>query len=1431
MADIVIEQLKQLGAGIANIPGETMRLGAYLANPARVVRKFTGPTELDNSRYGEGLAPWNRIPQILEGAADAGNRVISNAIGVNPNPSPQDDTGEFVARAIGNSIPVITGVPRTVAGLAPTVLQRLGQSLPGRIVGKTAELLTPTTIIPDAIVPAGKRFATAGQIAPRMAANVGVQTAAGVALEHATEPYDPTQPYMDFDEKGQVTDAYFPGPETTPGAGRIAARGVVSAVGDHPYAAALGGLALGAGALLARRKINLNNEIRGINATSDAVGPKDPGPSNVPIIDNPINNALHATGEVLADQNLRSKVALEKAAADTNAKAQATAQAAGQPAAPSVSAQPAKDAIELASEAAHASRLESAVNDGIVVTPRGEFKIPSLREIARELYGTSTKVKDFGKRFNEYISYADEINNRAYNAKQVAAGKQKLVNIDRLTGEEAGPTTIPANIVREPARVNMWHLDTPELQARKAAIEASPEAPQIKALADKYWAFHNRIADASVAFGVVSKAERAKWERVNPEFRHTTNLEQPKSPRTYRGRGHAAGAKLEGDVMTAAGEYADYMIAKMHSNRAQSMLYDMLKDSRWIGKIADPVELRRQIIIDATTGLPRPMEKKDVILNAANRRSFYRDGELVEFELLNPQLRFTYDKQPSHAQTMFGWIRGVAQSGMTGKLSLAVGQPFGLANAIMGTMFGTIARPAGRVIGKLDTGNKGVVAGVVRTLDPTTYTGNVWAAGADVKAIVHRAIADSVYNSIQVQGGLSRGIDAANRVLPGWIAPATARQLADRAAQSYLSSPLAERASRGGGNASTMGERDFDTPNGKVTLIDSVDPRYNAIRVLNDPKDLMSMWQEFRRTVTPANFKIGVRLLSDMQEAVGNMAQSSLYRQNRGKGQTLDAQARIPEQQRDAALGLARPYLDAAKMHSDNAKAYRAAGNRTAANAQLAMAKQQRALADPYLVSARAHDAVAAKAREEWFREVESLSLAARQLLGDTGQAGSGLANYRNPGATLVQKAVGSTLNSVPYGNIGMQAGARLIKAMKDDPSGTTASIATVVGSLAAVSLGSAELYDKIMGTSGTEDSAVKFDMGRPNWHQSRYVMGYIPGIPLDRQPAMRIEPTLQLPMSVARTMGMYALGWLGGTNDPVLGHTRGQILRVVNDRTWDLLKTAAVNTIPINQFPPLVGAGFAATGVEPPTPETVINRGGVNMIPQRGLGGFEDSRNAGDILGKRAVAVVGQIWGTAGATLVEAVNQGGQGERHQPGSFASRAIDTLQGKAVDRVPELSLFRQQANRLATNDFFADAVNRKEQKIENIRQNSTAVSREGALGVGRSQTLDVEGGGMQGAPDDLKPTLARVAAFGQGMQNLRQTRESKRQEILSIDQQNIDFAARRNKQNALAKEVQRLNREMLAHYTDFEDEESKRIGRRFRLDNLDPTIGLEQFPQQ
>src|SRR4051812_34573220 len=370
--------MRQALAGLATVPGEFMRLGAYVANPARVVRKFTGDsTELDNSRYGEGYAPYNRIPQVLEGTADAWNELVSRQLGVKANPSPQDDTGEYAARLVGNTVPAIPGaLIRGAGALAPSALQRLMATTPGKVVGKTAELLTPTTVIPACFMQAGNRFATAGQIAPRWAANVGVQGAAGVALEHATEPYDPTVPFMDFDEKGQVTDAYFPGPEDTPGAGRVAARGVVSAVGDHPVAATLGGVALGAGALLARRKIQLNNSIREQSALSDAVGPKDPAAANVPIIDNPISNALHATGEVLADQDLRTKVGIDKAVAETNAKARAAAQAAGTPPPVDVSAQPVKDAISLTSESAHASRLESAVNDGTVVTPRGEYKIP-----------------------------------------------------------------------------------------------------------------------------------------------------------------------------------------------------------------------------------------------------------------------------------------------------------------------------------------------------------------------------------------------------------------------------------------------------------------------------------------------------------------------------------------------------------------------------------------------------------------------------------------------------------------------------------------------------------------------------------------------------------------------------------------------------------------------------------------------------------------------------------------------------------------------------------------------------------------------------------------------------------------------------------------------------------------------------------------------
>jgi hypothetical protein len=1417
---------KQAAVGVATIPSEVMRFGAYVANPMRVYRKVTGQsTEVDDSRYGEGYAPYNRIPQVLEGAADAYNNVVSNAVGVNPNPSPQDDTAEYVARLAGNTIPTLPGKVLTAAAThAPSLLARLAGTTTGKVVGKTAELLTPTTIVPAAAV-AGKSGAEVVKaVAPRWAANVGVQGAAGVALERGLEPRDPTKPYIQYDADGKLTSAYYPDESALPGAGRVVADTVVNAVGEHPIAAGITAAGLAGLGLLAHRGIRKTNAIRAETATSDAVGAPVPKAPDVPITTNPIASAAYRTAEVLADEHIRTRKALDMAAADTNAKANAAAQAAGTPAPPQVTAQAAKDAINLAGDSAHASRLESIVNDGIMVTPRGEVKTTSLRELGRGIYAAATKAKDFAKAFNEYIAYADEINNRAYGAAAIARGKPgaKLVNIDRLTGEEAGPTTIPTNIVREPPRVNMWHLDTPTLTSRRTAIEQGPHGAQVQALAKQYWKFHNDIADAAVSFGVVSKAERDLWGRANPEFRHTINLDNPKSPRTYRGRGHAAGAKVEGDALLSAGEYADYMLNQMHVNRAKSQSFDILRDSRWIGKIADPAQLRRETVIDATTGLPRTKTKDDVTLNPANKRSFYRDGEIVDFEVLNPQLRHTMDKHPALAQTLFGTLRGWAQSGMTGKFSLAVGQPFGVANAEMGQIMGVISRPAGRSISALDSGKKGIVAGVTRTLDPTNLTRSIGAAAGDIRAIMNRAIADALYNSIEVGGGFAKGI--------GWISPGGAKQFADRAAQMYLNSSHAERSARGGGNASTMGERDFDTPHGKMTLLESTSPQYNRIRVISDPKDIKGMWQEFNRTVTPTNFKVGVRLLNDIQEAIGNMAQSNLYRNNRQKGQALDTAAKVPEAARDASLALAAPHLTLAKQFMDQGRAHRAARNFVAARAQYAQAKALRTQAEPHLLDARRHDADAAKAREEWFREISNLSLAARELLGDSGAKGTGLALRGSKDATIVERAVGATLNSTPYGNIGMQAGARLIRAMVEDPTGTAASMATMIGTVTTLSMGSAMLYDKIMGTGGTDQSAVKHDLERPDWHKVRHVPVYIPGVPLDSTPHIRLDPQMQFLHAISRVGAEQLAGWTGGADDPIKGHTREQIMQIASDRAHSILATGFINSLPITQLPPPVGAVLAYAGADVPTPESIVNRGGLSLTPQRGLGGLEDTRNANDIIGKRASNALGQLFGTAGATVVETTRQGYQGQLGTMG-FASRALDTLKGRAEDRLPELQPLWPHPARRATNNFFADAVNAKEGAIDNLRQNKSAIVREGAIGTGRGQTLDREGGGIQGAPDNIKASLVRAVVFGDSMKVLRQARESTRQRLLSIDQQNLDYAARRNKQNELAKEVTRLNTELLAHYTQFEDQESRRIGRRFRLDHLDPTKGIEQFPMR
>lgn len=1371
----------QMLAGVATIPSELMRAGAIVANPNRFIRQVRGEeTEEDRSRTG-GVA------QVLQGTGDAWNNIVNRTLGVQ-DPSILDNTAEAAARFAGGALPALPfRLPAAIATRIATMSTPARMAINAPV--KLAELLTPTTVT--------NSTTTAGRMGAR-AANVGVQMAAGGAIEKVAEPFDPTQPVNVYDTEGNLLTTQAP--QHTAGVGRVVANAVGDAVKDHPIATALGGATLLAAGLAGARGLHNARVQRDLAATSDVMVPRDRTGGDVPIIDTStlggkVRNAANRFAEVVQDANIRTKDAVRQA--------------------DPTGYQSTREAIDMNIEASHKNRVLEALESGQVVTPRGIKSTESLRRIAEDLYHRSIGKPQLNKDVKELLIMETEADNRLY---QMHKGNRDSVEIDTATGKLADVHTPPQNRARVTPRATLHHLSDQDLARKIVDIRRSnPEAVQI---AERYWKLHKDLADSWVDWGLLSKNERYLWGRANPQFMHTINFDDPKSPRTYRLREHGSGPQHGGDPLLAAAEYADFMLGHAYRNRMRKQIVESLRTTRggpfgngeWLGKVAHPAELRRTF----RPGTRHPMTKADVPITG-DRVHYYDNGEMVDVEVRNKQLLHTMETMPHHAATVMGWFRQVAQSGMTGKLATAVGQPFGVANGFMGAMAGYVNRPLGKSFGRIDRfvqEKSGGKFGV--RMDPTAIPGMLNSGIRDVSAVLTRATSEAFYNSIAHSGFLSK--------LPN------AQAIADGAAKRYGESLHAQSNRIGSGNASTLGDHDFDTAGGRASLVSTVTPHGNLARVISDPKDWKEVIQLYAGRATPADIKIAARLFGDINDAIGNMAQSYMFRSNQHKVKSLDDAARVPEAAYAHAMAQAQPHLDRVKTLRDTIKTTPNLTPQSKQRLQHQIALEEQRAA-PFLATAQQHENAAVRAREEWYKEYRSLGVATRQLLGDPGQIGTGLRDLGRSGMqSKLERLAGLVLDATPYANIGMQAAARLIRAAKENPLGTATSIGLLGGSMVIAPLWNAIRLDDERMARGEEPIHVPYELSRPSWDASRFILGHIGGIDPDQSPRLRIDPLLSLPLTLFRESFIAAMGLNGDPRlDPTQGYTRQAIGRIAESRVWNNIATAALNAQPISQLPPAFGAGAAAMGIELPPFEKLVSRGGANPIPTHGMGGFDQSRLAHDVTTTRVDVIAGQLAGGAGMTFVGAVRSGWQSERRRPGTFVGAAMDEVLGRSKDRLPEFQPLWDQPSRRATSNNLADMVNAKEQVMEVVRQNIATAATPGTVGPGRYAERGTAGGGAQGVDDPrMRQLLTATAQFSQSMQELRSARAKVRKMMLDTEQEALPYADRRVRLNELSGEIGRINSELLARYTRFEDQVSERLGVKVRLEAMDPSRPLTQF---
>lgn len=1327
------ESLRQIAAGVATIPSETGRLVAMLANPRRAYRQITD-TALPEDSTG--------VPATIQGYSDRYNAAVNSALNLK-DPSFLDDTGNATLRMLGGALPnAPSSLFRGALSAAPAIVR-------GGV--RLAESLTPVTFT------SAKGVARAGPVA----ANTLIPTAAGVAAEALTEKQDPTATIREYDEDGNLSRIVYPA--VTPGVGRIAAREIGESISEHPVGAALGGGAALLFGAMARRSINKTAAVREASEQSDVIKPIDAASAqpNVPL-DGPILNARTGVQEVTQDANIVAKEMVEKSIGQADPRRAASVQA----------------MLDLGNDSSHKSRVQQARAAGVIDTPEGPVHVPSIDRTAEELTnasrGTDPELK---RRVDDRIELENELDNRLSHQKRATAMRQNgasedeiveaghLVRVDSTRPQMVPGTTTQARIAGKLAyekdvitpRAQQWNLPDTDLEQRVQAARAdATTVPWVK----RYHDYHEGMLGAVVKFKALGQNEASRMLKVNPHYRHTNNFIGPKSPFTTRLRGHQEGPEFGGDVWDAAREYTDHALDFAYKNMRRRETIEAIRDGmaanpslpRWLGQSADPREIRKYHVQTTTTGLntpPVPMTKADIKLSGDIQR--YKVGDdLVETEIHNKSLFNSLENMPRHTKTMFGWMRSLAESSMTGKIATLMGQPFALANATMGSIFAAVTRPKGLSFGALDKGAQALTGGRIGIRgDPTIAAMVPYTAAKNVGVVMARAVSDALYNSIAASGMLAK--------IPN------ARGLADRLGQVFRESNYAQQFRGGAGEVNTMGGEGIDT-SARSSFVEGME-RTEQARVVspNDPSSVSRYLRTIDKNVNPVAVKVGWRLLGDIQNAIASSPQSYAWQSNinrRTKGLT-------PEQA---------------------------------------------------------------------YREVQTLSAEVRQLLGDPAMRGTGLRDFQTRGSTGTQKVVGRVLDATPYGNIGVQATARLMQAFRRDFVGTSAGMGIVLGEIAILPLVNAWRLDKERTENGLSPLYLPYELAREGWHQGRFIVGHIQGVDPSLSPAVRSDPLMAPFISVAREVVLYALGISGNRqyepnseNDIALG----ALERYADERRWINVNTSLINAQPLNQFPPAMVAGFAATGIELPGVVDLIGRGGAQPINTRGLGGYDETRQSGGLIGKRLEAIFQGLFPGLGATMGGMLNAGAQ-EARGGGSFVHGATDNVLTRARDRAQEFNgVLWDQPRKRATNDATAAMVNEREATLRAIQTNIQSIKAPGTIGSGRFREQDLGGGGGRAGVQD-QPMSDLMGGLNRAWSHIQpQTAERSklREELIAISQRpNMDIVQRRRAENVVAEKIVEVNRRLLNQYYILEDNFSNMYGRRIRLDKLDPSKPITQFPE-
>ena len=1424
-----MDYVQQAAAGLIETPGIAGQVAGAALDPLYTYQRMMGrPLNIGGVELASPGTGWGA--QLARGGEQWTN-LTNSLMGVH-SPSPQDETGLFAARTLGGAlIPLPLRAPLAAARVASPVSQG------ARALGTAAELLTPFTVVPQG--------ASAARVGATMAGNVASQVAGGAVVENLIEDFDPTQPIQVLDSEGNPTGTI---PAKEPGAGRIA----VNAVANNPGTSGLVGAAAIGGAMLFGRATRNAAARQAELATSDVIQPIRVPDENVPL-DAPghvppagavaggpvdqavaaarrasptvdtaaaeVNNRAHSFAETWQDRNILVKDKLNSEASSPEVAARLGGQ------------------LDLANiEPSHRARFEAFMDTGIMDTLGGPVRMQAPREFSDGLAAYAKQHADptFLRRADEAIMAATEMDNRNY-----AKMRGQKVEIETPTGTRAyagTPHGTPTQWITP--RATLPHLDDLQVEAR---YRQGLQDPEIKVWLDKHADIASGAREAMIRNGSINPAIGKKFVRADPNFAHILDEADPKDPLALRRRLHEEGPKYLTDPTRSWDHYFDYLMKHFSKNIAGREIVRELEKSqttrphaqRWVGNIYDPERVAKTWVTDRHTGVVRKATRADFPELKGNVYRFRENGVIKEAEILNDSLYKALKEQPQAAKTMLGIFRRTGQSAMTGKIAIFIGQAFAVANAMMGIPMSMITRPRGMKYGAIQAPLYKMTGGKFDLrLDPTVPFGMANSMVREVSAIMGKAVSETLQYAIKSDSVLGK--------LPG------AQRIADKTAQMFIESSYHWRRRSGAGDVSTTGTQDWDS-NAATRHTGGWSPYMERERVVSSPETFMEHLKELKRSGTTGGMRIAARAFGEVYDAISNIPQGYLFRSNRDPFMKAMAEGEQHAAKWAAVEASAKPHFDnamaalqVARQRRAHAAAYRKAGNTVQAKAEYAQArqlyahaKQETASARHILQSGMSHKIAADKSNALGYGELHKVGHASRMLLGDPGMSGAAIRDM-GKNQTVGRQVAAAMIDGVPYANISIQAMARLARAIKENPLGTTAAIAVGVGGANLMVFANAIRLDNDLIEAGQEPVYVKHLLSRPSWEVTRFMPLYIGGHPPEQAARYRMDPQFSFPNAAIFNMMASFLKLEGDPrHDPLLAYTRDAVIRMANDRAKQHIWTAAWNSTPFGQLPAIMGVTASALGMDVPALDQLISRGGAQPINQRGQGGFEQSRLAFDVVSKRVEGILEAIWGSAATTLIDAVRAGYQGERHQQGTFVPQALDTMAGKALDRAPETApLWNTHQSRLPTTDATSELVNAKERTVKTIEDNWASISRPGGVGSGRNADVG-QFGGRRGVDDpQMERLMADIRSQGSQIQrSLTSERATLREHMLEVGSSGMRFDDRRALENHYAQQIRTLNRRILAEWYNVEDRLSAEYGREIRIDQLNPTRPITQFRER